>query len=129
MFPYDWVGIIEYSGFNPKYIYLYGIVWTINSNIFQQWDIVVSKIVWTTMFRVKKFFITYENIWIEQVIWKTKHPIFICSEHFDKNCYRNKESKILRNGAVPSIFKMGCVNNSLQVARHDHSYQIKSNLI
>ena len=22
--------------------------------------------------------------WIEQVIWKTKHPIFIFSEHFDK---------------------------------------------
>ena len=45
MFPYDWVGIIEYSGFNPKYIYLYGIEWTVNFNIFQQWDIVVSKIV------------------------------------------------------------------------------------
>ena len=56
--------------------------------------------------------------WIEQVISKTKHPIFICSEHFDKNCYRNKDSKILRNGTVPSIFKMGCVKNSLQVARH-----------
>ena len=37
----DWVGIIEYIGFNPKYIYLYGIVWTVNFNIFQQWDIVV----------------------------------------------------------------------------------------
>ena len=50
--------------------------------------------------------------WIEQVIWKTKHPIFICSEHFDKNCYRNKDSKILRvrNDPVPSIFRMGCVN-------------------
>ena len=59
----------------------------------------------------------------EQVIWKTKHPIFICSEHFDNSCYRNKDSKILKNGAVPSIFKMGCVNNSLQVARHDHTYQ------
>ena len=43
--------------------------------------------------------------WIEQVIWKTKHPIFRCSEHFDKNCYKNNDSKILRNGAVPSIFK------------------------
>ena len=61
MFPYDWVGIIEYSGFNPKYIYLYGIVWTVNFNIFQQWDIVVSKIVQTTMFRVQKFFTTYEK--------------------------------------------------------------------
>ena len=60
--------------------------------------------------------------WIEQVIWKTKHPNLICSEHFDKNCYRKLESKILRNGAVPSIFKMGCVNNSLQVTTHDHSY-------
>ena len=56
--------------------------------------------------------------WIEQVIWETKHPIFICIKHFDKNCYKNKDSKILRNDAVPSIFKMGCVNNSLQVARH-----------
>ena len=45
MFPNDWVGIIEYSGFNPKYIYLYDIVWTVNFNIFQQWDIVVLKIV------------------------------------------------------------------------------------
>ena len=53
----------------------------------------------------------------------TKHPIFTCSEHFDNSCYRNKDSKILRNFAVPSIFKMGCVNNSFQVARHDHSYQ------
>ena len=60
--------------------------------------------------------------WIELVIWKTKHPILICSEHFDKNCYRKKDRKILLNGAVPSIFKMGCVNNSVQVARHDHSY-------
>ena len=65
-----------------------------------------------------EMFLNIRKEWIEQVIWKTKHPIFICSEHFDKNCYRNKDSKIPRNGAVPSIFEMGCVNNSLQVARH-----------
>ena len=74
-----------------------------------------------------EIFYNIRKEWIEQVIWKTKHPIFMCSEHFDKNCYRNKDSKIPRNGAVPSIFKMGCVNNALQVARHDHSYQ-KENL-
>ena len=70
-----------------------------------------------------EIFHNIQQEWIEQVIWKTKHPLFICSGHFDKNCFRNKDSKIIRNGAVPSIFKMSCVKNSLQVARHDHSYQ------
>ena len=63
---------------------------------------------------VSEIFHNIRKEWIEQVIWKTKHPIFICSGHFDKNCFRNKDSKILKNGAVPSIFKMGCVNNLLQ---------------
>ena len=72
----------------------------------------------TQIFLCSEIFHYKQKEWKEQVIWKKKHPILICSEHFDKNCYRKLESKILRNGAV----KMGCVNNSLQVARYDHSY-------
>ena len=85
MFPYDWVGIIEYSGFNPKYIYLYGIVWTVDFNIFQQWDIVSVKSFVNNKVSGLEIFHNIRKEWIEQVIWKTKHPIFICSEHFDKN--------------------------------------------
>ena len=85
MFPYDWVGIIEYSEFNPKYIYLYGIVWTVDFNIFQQWDIVSVKSFVNNKVSGLEIFHNIRKEWIEQVIWKTKHPIFICSEHFDKN--------------------------------------------
>ena len=71
------------------------------------------------IFLCSEFFHNIQKEWKEQVNWKTKHPILICSEHFDKDFYRKLDSKILRNCAV----KMGCVNNSLQVARHDHTYQ------
>ena len=36
-----------------------------------------------------EFFHNIRKEWIEQVIWKTKHPIFICSEHFDKKFLTN----------------------------------------
>ena len=77
-----------------------------------------QKIVQKQIFLCSEFFHNIQKEWKEQVNWKTKHPILICSEHFDKDFYRKLDSKILRNCAV----KMGCVNNSLQVARHDHSY-------
>ena len=31
--------------------------------------------------------------WIEQVIWKTKHPLFICSGHFEKIVLETKIAK------------------------------------
>ena len=78
------------SGFNPKYIYLYGIVWTVNFKYFSSMRYCSVKNCVNNDVSGSEIFYNIRKEWIEQVIWKTKHLIFICSEHFDNNCSRNK---------------------------------------
>ena len=66
------------------------------------------------MFLVQKFFITYDKSGKNKLSGR-QNTQFLYAVNILTKIDRNKDSKILRNGAVPSIFKMGCVNNSLQL--------------
>ena len=79
------------------------------------------------MFRVQKFFITYEKSVKNKLSGRQNTQFLYAVNILTKIVKETKTAKYSDSGGVPSIFKMGCVNNALQVARHDHSYQ-KENL-
>ena len=56
-----------------------------------------------------EIFHNIQKEWIEQVIWKTKHPIFICSEYFYEKYDLNDQFESLDISDDLSEAQNGCI--------------------